>query len=1360
MQRGTVIAERFEVEGVAGHGGMGVVYRAVDLSTQQTVALKVLHALVGGESGNARFEREAQLLATLEHGGFVRHIAHGWLADGRGYLAMDWLEGEDLATRLRRGPLGVEESQRLVTRAAEALGVAHSRGIVHRDIKPSNLFLTADGDIKVIDFGIARTATVALDMTRTGMILGTPGYLAPEQARRGARALDARADVFALGCVLFECLTGQPAFSGDNPLAILSRVLLEEVPAVSTLRADVPPALDVLLSQMLDKDPDNRPPNGAEVVAAMERVLRASQAFMAQVAQGRDTTQPLTALTNTEQRLLCVLLVSNGFGFAATQVVTAVSTTDEGHSIGTPESLIHVRLQGEVARFRGQLHVLVDGSMLATFEGTGLATDQAVLAARCALGLREILPEASMALVMGRVALSQRLPVGEVIDRAISLLQRARRVERKGVWVEEALSKLLAQRFDIQHIPPTQTDPSVRVQADGPVGGVLEGEGVLVAERGRLMRTLLGKPSPYVGRERELMILESAWRSCVEDEMARAVLVTAHAGMGKSRLTEELLRRVHAADEGPALLLLAQGDTLRAGSAYGLIAPALRAHCGFREDDSPALKRKHVKERLGRHLDGGDEAGRVLLFLGELLGVAAEDMGEGDACAAAALQLRAARQDAQIMGDQIQRAFEAWLVAETRQGPALLVMEDLHWGDLPTTRLIDGALRACAQQPLMVLALARPEVHEVFATLWAERQVEEVKLTELPRKAAARLVQRALGERVGEATIQRIIEQAGGNAFHLEELVRAAAAGRLEALPETALALASARLEALPAPARRILRAASVFGLHFWRGGVGVLIGEVLLSGESEDSLTLLRAQEVVEPDAQGSQPRNGEPAWKFRHALLREAAYAMLTDADRRLGHLLAGQWLERAGEQDPMTLAEHYHRGASPPDAARWFLVASQQALEGDDLPRVVSCAERGINSGAQGETLGHLHKILAEALNWQGVFHRAEHHGLLALDLLPPDSDLWARAAAEVLVASGRISNRAVIVPTTERVLERLSIHDPSHPNHDPTNPHPNPQLLIALMRAQPWILRMGEDPIFQKTLRTIYRHNAFIESDPLVASWARMIRTGQWFIKGNVSAFIRDLQAAIDLFERSGDRRNACAQRSDLPLLYVRVGHFALGEQLARQTLEETAILRLNRLRGVAFASLSAALQRLDRIPEAIEVAQQGLAEVRSRNDWQQESMINRQLAEAFITTHRFDEAESILHTILGMPNQNGFISVQCWFLLSLLRLQQGRFEESISFAEQAIHGPGALWNGDLRPRMFLILALSLLALSRTTDAQTTLAQAYAALIDTCQRVDDPSWHALYTYKNPEHLELFDLMRLHNIPFDPPLPPPPE
>lgn len=231
MQRGAVIAERFEVEEVAGQGGMGEVYRARDRDSGRLVAVKVLHAVLAtGQGAAQRFEREATLLASLTHPGIVQHVAHGWLADGRGYLAMEWLEGEDLSTRLRRGPLGVEESRALVEQAAEALGLAHKRGVVHRDIKPSNLFLCRDGRVAVIDFGIARAQAVAVDMTRTGMILGTPGYLAPEQARRGAKALDARADVFALGCVLFECLTGKPAFSGDNPLAVLSRVLLEEVP--------------------------------------------------------------------------------------------------------------------------------------------------------------------------------------------------------------------------------------------------------------------------------------------------------------------------------------------------------------------------------------------------------------------------------------------------------------------------------------------------------------------------------------------------------------------------------------------------------------------------------------------------------------------------------------------------------------------------------------------------------------------------------------------------------------------------------------------------------------------------------------------------------------------------------------------------------------------------------------------------------------------------------------------------------------------------------------------------------------------------------------------------------------------------
>src|SRR5262249_12458140 len=160
--------------------------------------------------------------------------------------AMEWLEGEDLKQRIVREPLAIEECIALARRVADALGEAHAQGVIHRDIKPSNLFLV-DGDIerlKVIDFGLARDkdATGSQSETRAGMVIGTLGYMAPEQAR-GSLAVDARADVFSLGCVLYECLTGQPAFAGEHLMAVLAKILLEEARRVSDLREDTPEGL-------------------------------------------------------------------------------------------------------------------------------------------------------------------------------------------------------------------------------------------------------------------------------------------------------------------------------------------------------------------------------------------------------------------------------------------------------------------------------------------------------------------------------------------------------------------------------------------------------------------------------------------------------------------------------------------------------------------------------------------------------------------------------------------------------------------------------------------------------------------------------------------------------------------------------------------------------------------------------------------------------------------------------------------------------------------------------------------------------------------------------------------------------------
>ncbi len=266
---GATVAERFVVDEIAGSGGVGVVYRARDLRDGAPIALKFLFQ--SEAEGRLRFDREARVLATLEHQGIVRYVSHGATPDETPYLAMQWLDGEDLRARLRRGPLSVEDSIRLIRRVADALGAAHAAGIVHRDIKPSNLFLVGGriADTRIIDFGLARPDQSGSDLTQTGALLGTPGYMAPEQAR-GARQVTPRVDVFALGCVLFECLAGRPAFAGDTIVEVLSSILLEPAPHVRSVRREVPEALDQFVARLLSREPGERPADGSEVVRALD----------------------------------------------------------------------------------------------------------------------------------------------------------------------------------------------------------------------------------------------------------------------------------------------------------------------------------------------------------------------------------------------------------------------------------------------------------------------------------------------------------------------------------------------------------------------------------------------------------------------------------------------------------------------------------------------------------------------------------------------------------------------------------------------------------------------------------------------------------------------------------------------------------------------------------------------------------------------------------------------------------------------------------------------------------------------------------------------------------------------------------
>jgi serine/threonine-protein kinase len=261
------------IEGELGRGGMATVYRAHDPSTGRTVALKVLRAEVAGAIGRERFAREIAIIARLEHRGILPLYDSGSYTRGDGtpvvYYTMPCITGRTVRDRLREEPgLPLADAVTIAREVAAALAHAHAAGVVHRDIKPENILLDEHG-VRVADFGIARALDEAGGdrLTASGFALGTPAYMSPEQA--AGDVLDGRADLYALGCVLYEMLAGEPPFTGATAQAIIARHLAEAVPSLATVRPEVGPELERVVRRALAKRPANRFPSAAALEATL-----------------------------------------------------------------------------------------------------------------------------------------------------------------------------------------------------------------------------------------------------------------------------------------------------------------------------------------------------------------------------------------------------------------------------------------------------------------------------------------------------------------------------------------------------------------------------------------------------------------------------------------------------------------------------------------------------------------------------------------------------------------------------------------------------------------------------------------------------------------------------------------------------------------------------------------------------------------------------------------------------------------------------------------------------------------------------------------------------------------------------------
>jgi class 3 adenylate cyclase/tetratricopeptide (TPR) repeat protein len=881
----------YEILSQLGQGGMGTVYLAWDVRLERRVALKLLsHGLAADNSARRRFLLEARAAAALEHPNICTIYTVDETPDGQVYIAMSYYEGQTLQQRLAHGPLPVGEAIVYAADIARALAKAHEKGIVHRDIKPANVMLPAEGGLKILDFGVAKLP--GFDLTQTGYVVGTAAYMSPEQAR--GEPVDHRADIWALGVVLYEMLTGRRPFSADSAPALMYAIVATDPAPLATGRADLPVVLDSLVRRMLGKQVSDRPSSAGELaqeLSTLAALLRAEPAPSERAA---------TVTLEGEWRAVALLAARlDGYD----QLVERLAPDEVERILSRIRSValdIAERHNGRIDHFESD-------ELLCLF---GLAASEEDDAVRAVAAASELIAR------VGEVGLG--------LEQRLGLPLRVRAAVHVGTVVVRP-GRTPERRWQVSGAPIAV---GTRLSAEAEPGTVR-----LSPECQRLMEPFARSAlTPFAGRAAELGALAASLASARHGE-GQVVAIVGEAGVGRTRLLGEF--RARFASEGVRVLT---------GRCHQRRAPYLP----FIEVLGEALELPGHGSGVATETDVVARVQALDPSLVEFLPVYLHLLG---------IASKEHPLPRHLHGEHLQAALNDALAALVTAGAArhavtVLFIEDLQWADAASRTLLKQLAEITPAHPMLLAATSR-----VDAVMdWGSATPITIHLGPLDRDAAESVIRATLeADRVSPALASWLHERTGGNPFFLEEACRSLVEEHAVAvqdgtallrtpdqplhLPDTVQAVIRARVDRLDPGTREILRVASVVGRDFGRGLLEQVLGRP--SGLSPH-LERLKAAGLVQQTRVAP-----EPAYRFKHSLTHEVVYASLLEHQRRTLHGVTGRAIEelfrdRIDEQLG-SLADHFSRAEEWRVAARYGLRTAKRAANSSQFAEALEILDR---------------------------------------------------------------------------------------------------------------------------------------------------------------------------------------------------------------------------------------------------------------------------------------------------------------------------------------------------------------------------------------------------------------------------------